>query len=84
MAEARSAVGKIHVLPDSEGKGDTWKDVYNAIRKSIVRRYYRTRLVYLLMITISMIYLQASEVTNALLIAGIPFETGPGRHRPTI
>jgi hypothetical protein len=43
MAEARSAVGKLRVFPDLEEGRDSWKDVYNAIRKSIIRRFFRTR-----------------------------------------
>ncbi|OXA62457.1 Carnitine O-palmitoyltransferase 1, liver isoform [Folsomia candida] len=43
MAEARSAVGKLRVFPDLEEGRDSWKDVYTAIRKSLVRRFFRTR-----------------------------------------
>lgn len=43
MAEARVAVGELHVPPNLVEGRDSWKDVLQAVRKSVKRRYYWTR-----------------------------------------
>lgn len=42
MAEARNAVAELRVR-DLDERKPTWKDFLNSIRKTAVRRYYRTR-----------------------------------------
>ena len=43
MAEARVAVSELRVPPNLEEGRDSWKDLYMGLRKSVTRRYYRTR-----------------------------------------
>jgi len=57
MAEARSAVGKLIVPPNLLEGRDSYKDLYAALRKSIFRRYYRTRYFFTLQTNSNFIFI---------------------------